>query len=241
MLHVYPTVRVRPPPWDLLLVLRCLTRPPFEPAATIELRLLSWKVLFLVAITSARRVSKLAALDIRPPFLTFLPHSVRLSPKLSFLPKIVSEFHLSSTILLPDFPPDPKTPIETLFHTPDVSRALRFYLHRTKSPDRDNNLFVSYAPNTLGKKVTSQRLSKWIVGLVSLCYSLSKIPLPASVVAHSTRAVATSTAFLAGTSLDDICGAATWKMPNTFIKHYAIDTRATLKPSLGRAVLQSCL
>lgn len=42
--------------WDLPLVLCCLTHHPFEPAGTCELRLLSLKTLFLVAITSAHRV-----------------------------------------------------------------------------------------------------------------------------------------------------------------------------------------
>lgn len=100
-------------------------------------------------------------------------------------------------------------------------------------------MFVSYANKTLGHKVTPQRLSKWIVGLVTLCYALSKVPLPAPIAAHSTRAVSTSMVFQEGMSLDDICGATTWKNPTTFIKHYAIDVRAAERVTLGRAVLQS--
>lgn len=45
----------------------------------------------------------LVALDIRPPFLTFLSHAFRLSTNVTFLPKVVLEFHVHSNITLPDF------------------------------------------------------------------------------------------------------------------------------------------
>lgn len=58
LLHLYPQVRPPPPAWDLSLVLRRLTRHPFEPMASCDLRLLAWKTAFLVTITSERRVSR---------------------------------------------------------------------------------------------------------------------------------------------------------------------------------------
>lgn len=115
MLHVYPLLKHHVEPWDLPLVLRCLTKPPFEPVATCKLRLFSWKTLFLVAITSTWRVGELAALDIRPPFLTFLPHAVCLSTNMTFLSEVVSEFHINSLITLPDFYPDSKMLLESLY------------------------------------------------------------------------------------------------------------------------------
>lgn len=117
---VYPQVKLQPTPWDLRLILWCLTRHLFEPAAMSDLRLFSWKVLFLTVITSARRVGESAALDIRTSFLAFLPHSVRLSTNLTFLPKVVSEFHINSVIDLPDFFPNPTSLLETLYHAVDV-------------------------------------------------------------------------------------------------------------------------
>lgn len=68
LLYLYPPVKRHAELWDLPLVLRCLTRHPFEPAATCDTRLLSLMTLFLVTITSARQVSELTALDLRPPF-----------------------------------------------------------------------------------------------------------------------------------------------------------------------------
>lgn len=113
---------------------------PFKPAATCDLHLLSWKTLFLVAITSAWRVSELAALDSRREFLSFLPHAVRLSTHCTFLPKVVSAFHLQADLMLPDFYPNPTNDLECLWHTLDVTRALKFYLHRTRFPNRDSQL-----------------------------------------------------------------------------------------------------
>ncbi|XP_064415340.1 mitochondrial import receptor subunit TOM5 homolog isoform X2 [Latimeria chalumnae] len=54
--------------WDINLVLARLMESPFEPAESMELRLLSWKTLFLVAITSTRRISELQALVVQEPF-----------------------------------------------------------------------------------------------------------------------------------------------------------------------------
>lgn len=44
------------PNWDLNLVLNALTVKPFELLAMIQLWELTYKVVFLVAVTSARRV-----------------------------------------------------------------------------------------------------------------------------------------------------------------------------------------
>ncbi|XP_053116922.1 uncharacterized protein LOC128329542 [Hemicordylus capensis] len=57
--NLAPPVLRRFPTWDLNKVLNALPKPPFEPITTIPLKNLSYKVLFLVAITSARRVSEM--------------------------------------------------------------------------------------------------------------------------------------------------------------------------------------
>lgn len=64
--HISPPPVRRIPTWDLHLVLNALTRPPFEPLATVPFKILSVKTLFLVAVTSARRVSELGALSVHP-------------------------------------------------------------------------------------------------------------------------------------------------------------------------------
>lgn len=122
LLYLYPQVRYPPAAWDLPLVLRHLIRPPFELLGSCDLKLLSWKTAFLVAITSARRVWELAALCCHFPYLIFQPHSVRLHPDATFLPKVVSEFQLSADIVLPDFFPAPHSEHERLLHALHVKR-----------------------------------------------------------------------------------------------------------------------
>ncbi|XP_015264938.1 PREDICTED: DNA topoisomerase 2-alpha-like [Gekko japonicus] len=68
------------------------------------------------------------------------PHIV---PDISFLPKVVLEFHLQAEVFLPDFFPNPTSAEDRLLHNLDVKRALLFYLQRTRSTRRDPHLFVS--------------------------------------------------------------------------------------------------
>lgn len=89
---IYPDIKPPTPPWDLHLVLSCLTQQPFEPLATCSLLHLSMKTAFLVAITSARQAGEIAALKVDPPYTLFFKDKVtlRLHPK--FLPKVQSTF-----------------------------------------------------------------------------------------------------------------------------------------------------
>lgn len=59
LLNTFSPVLKPTPLWDLNLILSTLTKTPFEPLATCCLSQLSTKVVFLVAITSARRGSEL--------------------------------------------------------------------------------------------------------------------------------------------------------------------------------------
>lgn len=145
LLHLYSQVWSPPPAWDLSLVLRRLTRHPFELMGSCDLRLLMWKTAFLVAIISARRVLELTSLCRHPPYLVFQAHSVRLCPDATFIPKVVIEFHPSANIVLPDFFPTLQMEHEHLLHTLDVKRSLLFCVDRTKAFVASYCLFVTYA------------------------------------------------------------------------------------------------
>ncbi|KAE8613776.1 hypothetical protein XENTR_v10007867 [Xenopus tropicalis] len=105
--------RTRPPlkeplaTWDLPKVLTASQQPPFEPLSTCELKWLSLKVTFLVAITSAKRVSEIAALSCREPWLTIHSDKVVLRTTPGFLPKVVTDHHMNQDIVLPSFCPNP--------------------------------------------------------------------------------------------------------------------------------------
>ena len=54
--------QLRPPAWDLSVVLRFLNTSAFEPLSAAPLRALTQKVLFLLALATAKRVGELQAL-----------------------------------------------------------------------------------------------------------------------------------------------------------------------------------
>ena len=58
-------VELRPPAWDISLVLQSLTGAPYEPLRTCEERFLAQKMLFLLALASAKRIGELHALSYR--------------------------------------------------------------------------------------------------------------------------------------------------------------------------------
>lgn len=81
--------RVPPSPvWNLNIVLTRLMGPPFEPLLKCELQFLTWKVAFLVAITSLRRVSEIQAITIKEPFLQLHHNKVvlRTNPNVVWIP-----------------------------------------------------------------------------------------------------------------------------------------------------------
>jgi len=60
--------------WDLYLVLEALKGHPFEPLNSAELKYLSLKTIFLIALSSVKRVGDLQALSISAACLKFRPN-----------------------------------------------------------------------------------------------------------------------------------------------------------------------
>ena len=54
---------LRPPAWDVTLVLQSLTRAPYEPRRTSDERFLAQKMLFLLALASAKRIGEFHTLS----------------------------------------------------------------------------------------------------------------------------------------------------------------------------------
>ena len=54
---------LKPPGWNLALVLHCLSASPFEPLGSIPIKFLAWKTAFLNLLGTACRRSELHALD----------------------------------------------------------------------------------------------------------------------------------------------------------------------------------
>ncbi|CAJ0948803.1 unnamed protein product [Ranitomeya imitator] len=190
--RIRPRVLNNTPPWDLNLVLNSLTRDPFEPLSQSSLKVLTLKTVFLVAITSARRIGELHALSIQEPYLRVTSDNIILRLDPTFLPKVTSDFHRGQDIVLPSFYPDPSNIKEESFHTLDVRRVVLHYLSQTESWRIDQNLFIQLSGKNKGRKATKNTIANWIKQAISLAYSSQNLPPPPSLKAHSTRSVSTS-------------------------------------------------
>lgn len=226
--RVGPTV----PPWDLDLVLEAVSSPPFEPLTHTSLKWLSLKTAFLLAITSAKRISELHALSTHSDCCTFSPDgsAVVLRPNPAFLPKVLSDFHLSQSVELRSISSSAAAQRALC-----PVRALSEYVCRTQSLRKSDQLFVCFDSGRLGEPLSKSRLAHWVVDTIREAYTLSGTPAPSRVRAHSTRSVATSWALWRGASLSTICAAATWSSHSTFSRFYRLNVAAS--PSFAERVL----
>ena len=238
--------RLRPPSkslipsWDPQLVLKALSMAPFEPLEEIPLKYLTWKTVFLVAVTSASRVSELQALDVRPQLLKVFESRVVLHLNPAFLPKVLHKDYVGHGTVLEAFKPAVSLDFDFDCKCVCPVRAVKHYIHRTKDLRKDHNLFISYAINHTGYKVSSQTISRWIRDTICLAYEQQGVVLPSShVSAHSTRAVAASLANLAGVSPSELCAAAMWSNYSVFARFYRLDmvpARSLSSKILGEAL-----
>ena len=184
------------PEWDLPLVLKFLKKPPFEPLSLSTLKYLTWKCLFLVAITTFRRSSDIQALkfgsgnvSVQNRGITFIRQG---------LSKADRQNHVNSMIFVPSFSQD---------RALDPVRVLKAYLERTKkfrkfgTSQGKFSLFLSFVnPHN---PVTSPR---WIVKLIKLAYEDPSMKINA----HTTWAMGPSWALFNGPSVNSILNAADW-------------------------------
>ena len=100
-----PVVHASSPQWDLPLVLEAVVTEPFEPLELSSLKVLSLKTALLLALTSARGVSELAALSVHPSCLLIRgdPSGATLRPNPSFVPKNLRSLFRSRVIQLNGF------------------------------------------------------------------------------------------------------------------------------------------
>ncbi|XP_056112700.1 uncharacterized protein LOC130089419 [Rhinichthys klamathensis goyatoka] len=235
--RLHPVSKTLVPPWDLSVVLSALSKAPFEPIDSIALKLLALKTALLLALTTAKRVSELQALSVHPSCMKFAPGGQRAYFKTNpaFVPKVYDHADTVRAVDLPAFHPPPfSSPEEERLHCLCPVRTLYSYVQRTHSLRKSNQLFVSWADSYKGKPISRQRLSHWVVEAIGLCYRSMNIEPPVGLRAHSTRGMATSWALFKGISIQEICAAASWSSPHTFIRFYRLDVT---EPSLAHSVL----
>lgn len=128
--------------WEHL-VLSALSSPPFEPLAQVEVKWLSIKTAFLLAITSAKRVEELDTVSISDSCMRWGPggSGVTLWPNVAFLPKVLPRRHHNQPIYLARFEP---TPAENAARVLCPVRVLAAYIDAPAAIRQTDQLFVCY-------------------------------------------------------------------------------------------------
>ncbi|KAI2647353.1 ORF V: Enzymatic polyprotein [Labeo rohita] len=174
------------------------------------------------------RVGDLQALSVAPSFLDFAPGLSKafLYPKTGYVPKVPSS--TPRPVVLQAFCPPPfRDADQQKLNCMCPVRALDAYVHRAARWRKSDQLFVCYGPPKRGLPASKQTLSRWVVDAILSAYEASDLPPPLRVRAHSTRSMAASKAFLAGVPMQDICNAAGWSSPLTFVRFYELDLRVS--------------
>ena len=185
---------LRPPAWDVALVLQSLTNQPYEPIREAEERFLTQMTLFLIALASAKRVGELHALSYRVSDATDWKEV-----SFSFVPGFVAKTQDQSSF-------DPRFENFTLPAVPKSSsspngrllcpvRAVKRYLDRTSQHrPRCERLFVTSGHTK--KEISKNTVSFWLRKVISLAYQLSGKPLPSpSPLTRETRGISPSLLF----------------------------------------------
>ncbi len=220
---------VRPtavPSWDLSVVLEGLVMAPFEPLESASERILTLKVVILLALSSLKRVGDLQAFSVSETCMDFAPGLVKvtLRPRPGYIPKVLSTSFRSQVVTLHSFHPPPFASSEDeRLHMLCPVKALKLYVDHSKVWRKSSQLFVCFGAGRRGLATSKQRISHWVRDAISLAYEARNLPSPLSLRVHSTRGVASSQALFRGVPLEDICVVAGWSSPHTFVKFYNID------------------
>ncbi len=210
---------------------------PFEPLESASEQILTLKFVLLLALTSLKRVGDLQAFSVSETCMDFAPGLVKvtLRPRPGNIPKVLSTSFRSQVVKLHSFHPPPFASSEDeRLHMLCPVRALKLYVDRSKVWRKSPQLLICFGAGRRGLATSKQRISHWVRDAISLAYEVRKLPSPLSLRAHSTRGVASSQALFRGVPLEDICVAAGWSSPHTFVRFYNLDVD-TLQ------VLRSCL
>ena len=213
------------PIWDLSIVLEAMKAPPFEPLESVDLKYLSLKTVFLTALSSVKRVGDLHALSSSAACLEFGPNDsvVILKPRHGYIPKAIGTPFRAQVISLSALPTfDSERDANLLCPV----QALRLYTTRAAAFRCVEQLFVSFGGRTKGLAASKQTMSRWIVDAIASAYASKCLPCPLGIRAHSTRGMASSWAWSCGISIHDICVAAGWASPSTFVRFYNLEVPA---------------
>ena len=215
------------PKWNLSVVLNELTKAPFEPVKDTELKHLTLKTAFLLALVSCKRRSEIHAWVANKVSNLGQWEKVALFPSSHFIAKNQLAREGSESVSLVTIPAL-TTIVDRQFkedRTLCPVRALRYYLDRTKDLRGSRSLlFISFKKGHTSD-IRPATLSSWLKQTILLCYKQADQQALnlVQVKAHDIRAFAASKAFYGGVSVDQIMQACHWKAHNTFTNFYLND------------------
>ena len=215
------------PKWNLSVVLNELTEAPFEPMKDTDLKHLTLKTVFLLALASGKRLSEIHAWVANKVSNLGQWEYVALFPSSDFIAKNKLAREGSQSVSL--------VTISALTIIVDIQfkedrtlcpvRALRYYLDRTKDLRRSRSLlFISFKKG-YSSDIRPATLSSWLKQTILLYYKQADqqaLDL-VQVKVHDIRAFAASKIFYSGVSVDQIMQACHWKAHNTFTNFYLKD------------------
>ena len=215
-------VELRPPAWDVSLVLQSLTGAPYEPLRTCEERFLAQKTLFLLALATAKRIGELHALSYRVSH-TRNWGEVSFSFVIGLLAKTQDPSSLAPRFEGFSVPALPNARNNRNGRLLCPVRAVKVYLDRT-APHRPRceRFFVTAGRSK--KEIVKTTVSFWLRKTISRSYELSgtALPVPAPR-ARETRGIAPSILFRKNFAVDQVLKAGTWRRHTTFTRHYLRD------------------
>ena len=212
--------------WNLPLVLKVLSGAPFEPLHLAEMKYLTFKTVFLLALATGARRSELHALRSDRVHTQESTGDLLIYTDVNFLAKTE----------VVDRGGDVCQPVVVRSLTRFVGhldeervlcpvRAVRHYLRRTSEFRGDRKrLFVAFKKG-YSQDIVKNTVSGWIKKTVLRCYELSSKEVQDlhGVKAHQVRALAASWALHRNCSMEKILSACSWKNHTTFTSFYLRD------------------
>ena len=212
--------------WNLSVVLNEFTKAPFEPMKDTDLKHLTLKTAFLLALASGKRHSKIHSWVANKVSNLGQWEKVALFPS-DFIAKNQLAREGSQSVS-PVTIPALTTIVDRQFkedRTLCPVRALRYHLDWTQDLRGSRSLlFISFKKGHTSD-IRPAALSSWLKQTILLCYKQADqqaLDL-VQVKAHDIRAFAASKAFYGGVSVDKIMQACHWKAHNTFTNFYLKD------------------
>jgi len=220
MSQLRPVKKSLLPNWNLPLVLNRLIKEPFEPMQSADLKFVTLKTAFLLAVASGRRVSEIHALSIDSGHLRWEKSGVRMRTNPHFMAKNESLRNPGKDIFLAKFENFTSVEEDKLLCP---CRALKIYLKKV-APAREGHsqLFLTHKKGAV-QNASKRTIARWIVDTVRLAYEKANQGDLNLARAHDTRALSASWALFQGVKLQEVMNAAFWAAETTFTSFYLRD------------------